>query len=96
MGRGRPLLGLETLHSEVIHFIKNSIIYKFGITQTHTIDQGTTLTSSKVQEVLQQFDIKMVQSSPFYIYAQANGHVEVSNKIIIELIKKNIEDKPRR
>lgn len=29
-------------------------------------------------------------------YARVNGQVEATNTIVIELIKKNIEDKPRR
>jgi PHD/YefM family antitoxin component YafN of YafNO toxin-antitoxin module len=35
-----------------------------------------------------------LNSSPYY--AQANGQAEASNKILIGLIKKKIEEKPRR
>jgi hypothetical protein len=38
--------------------------------------------------------IKLLNSSPYY--AQANGQVEVSNKVLIEIIKKRIKDNPRR
>jgi hypothetical protein len=38
--------------------------------------------------------IKLLNSSPYY--AQANGQDEASNKILIGLIKKKIEEKPRR
>jgi hypothetical protein len=36
----------------------------------------------------------MLNSSPYY--AQVNGQAESSNKILIKLIKKKIEDNPRR
>ena len=36
----------------------------------------------------------MLNSSPYY--AQANGQAKSSNKILIKIIKKNIEDNPRR
>jgi hypothetical protein len=35
-----------------------------------------------------------LNSSPYY--AQANGHAEASNKILIRLIEKKIEERPRR
>ena len=36
----------------------------------------------------------MISSSPYY--AQANGQAESTNKFLIKLIKKKIEDHPRR
>jgi hypothetical protein len=38
--------------------------------------------------------IKLLNSSP--CYAQANGQVEASNKIMINIIQKKIDQKPRR
>jgi hypothetical protein len=38
--------------------------------------------------------IKLVNSSPYY--AQSNGQAEASNKILIKLIKKKIDEHPRR
>jgi hypothetical protein len=38
-------------------------------------------------------NIKLLTSTLYY--AQANGQVEAINKILINLIKKNIKDKPR-
>jgi hypothetical protein len=37
--------------------------------------------------------IKLFNSSPYY--AQANGQAEASNKIMIKLIQKKIDQKPR-
>jgi hypothetical protein len=38
--------------------------------------------------------IKLVNSMPYY--AQSNGQAEASNKILIKLIKKKIDEHPRR
>ncbi|XP_072066792.1 uncharacterized protein [Arachis hypogaea] len=38
-------------------------------------------------------NINMITSTPYY--AQANGHVDAANKILISLIKKHIGNKPR-
>jgi hypothetical protein len=38
--------------------------------------------------------IKLLNSSPYY--AQANGQAEASNKIVIKIIQKKIDQKPRR
>ncbi|MBS2634179.1 hypothetical protein KFY46_25985, partial [Salmonella enterica subsp. enterica serovar 1,4,[5],12:i:-] len=40
------------------------------------------------------YGIKLLNSSPYY--AQANGQAESSNKVLIKLIKKKIEDYPKR
>ena len=42
----------------------------------------------------ESYKIKLLNSSPYY--AQANGHAESSNKILIKLVKKKIEENPRR
>ena len=38
--------------------------------------------------------IESYNSSPYY--AQANGQAESNNKILIKLVKKKIEENPRR
>jgi hypothetical protein len=38
--------------------------------------------------------IKLLNSSPYY--AQANGQAESSNQILIKLVKKKIEEQPRK
>jgi hypothetical protein len=38
--------------------------------------------------------IKLLNSSPYY--AQANGQAEASNKIMIKIIQKKIDEKPKR
>jgi hypothetical protein len=47
-----------------------------------------------VRDFVNSYDIKLLNSSPYY--AQANGQAETSNKTLIKLIKKKIEDNPKR
>jgi transposase InsO family protein len=81
-------------HKGVIEFITEHIIHRFGISQTLTTDQGTLFVSKEVGEFAELYKIKLLNSSPYY--AQANGQAESSNKTLIKLIKKKIEENPRR
>jgi hypothetical protein len=80
-------------HKEVIEFITEHIIHRFGIPQNLTIDQGTSFMSKEVREFAELYRIKLLNSSPYY--AQANGHAESSNRTLINLIKKKISDNPK-
>jgi hypothetical protein len=53
-------------HKEVIEFITEHIIYRFGIPQTLTIDQGTSFVTKEVREFAELYKIKLVKSSPYY------------------------------
>jgi hypothetical protein len=86
---------LKRVTSEnMIEFVKEHIIYKFGIPQTITTDQGTQFTSSEFREFAESMGIKSLNSSPYY--AQGNGQAEASNKIMIKIIQMKIDQKPRR
>jgi hypothetical protein len=58
-------------YREVIHFISEHIIHRFGIPQTLTTDQGSSLMSHQVPGFAKSLKIKLLSSSPYY--AQANG-----------------------
>jgi hypothetical protein len=81
-------------HKAVTEFITENIIHKFGIPQTLTTHQGTSFTSGQVHEFVDSYKIKLLNSSTYY--AQANGQAESSNKTLIKLIKKKIEENLRR
>ncbi|KAG2564956.1 hypothetical protein PVAP13_7NG025367 [Panicum virgatum] len=81
-------------HREVIEFITEHIIHRFDIPQTLTMDQGSSFISKEVHMFIESYKIKLLNSSPYY--AQANGQAESSNKILIKLIKKKIEENPKR
>jgi IS30 family transposase len=81
-------------HKKVIHFISEYIIHRFGTPQTLTMDQGSSFMSHQVCEFAESLKIKLLSSLPYY--AQANGQGESSNKTLIKLIKKKIEENPKR
>ena len=81
-------------HREVNEFITEHIIHRFGIPQTLTTDQGTSFISKEVRAFAESYKIKLLNLSLYY--AQANGQAESSNKIFIKLIKKKIEESPKR
>ena len=59
-----------------------------------TTDQGSSFISKEVRAFIESYKIKLLNSSPYY--TQANGQAESSNKILIKLIKKKIEENPKR
>jgi hypothetical protein len=86
---------LKKVTSEnIVEFVKEHIIYRFGIPQTITTDQGAQFVSPEFREFAESMGIKLFNSSPYY--AQDNGQAEASDKIMIKLIQKKIDQKPRR
>jgi transposase InsO family protein len=81
-------------HREVIQFISEYIIHRFGIPQTLTTDQSSSFMSHQVRDFVESLKIKLLSSLPYY--AQANSQAESSNKTIIKLIKKKIEENSKR
>jgi hypothetical protein len=81
-------------HQVVKSFVQEHIIYRFGVPQTLTTDQGPSFMSHEFMEFAESMKIKLMNSSPYY--AQANGQAEASNKVLIKIMKKRIEDNPRR
>ncbi|VVA34903.1 PREDICTED: retrotransposon [Prunus dulcis] len=47
-----------------------------------------------MQDMAEGLNIKLFQSTPYY--AQANGQAESSNKVIINIIRKMLEENPRQ
>jgi transposase InsO family protein len=87
-----PLMNMT--HQEVISFVQERIIYRFGVPQTLTTGQGPSFMSHQFREFAKSMKIKLLNSSPYY--AQANGQAEASNKVLINIIKKRIKDNSRR
>src|ERR1044072_4545328 len=77
----------------IIDFILSNIIYRYGIPETLTTDQGSVFIGRKMQEFATSFGIKLLSSTPYY--AQANGQVEAANKIIIGLLRKHVGQRPK-
>jgi transposase InsO family protein len=59
-----------------------------------TTDQSSSFMSHQVRDFVESLKIKLFSSSPYY--AQANNQAESSNKTLIKLIKKKMEENPKR
>ncbi|KAK1604392.1 hypothetical protein QYE76_028065 [Lolium multiflorum] len=68
--------------------------FRFGIPQTITTDGGSVFVSKEFRKFCEDMGIKLIRLSPYY--AQANGQAEASNKSLIKLIKRKIDEHPRR
>jgi hypothetical protein len=79
---------------DVINFIKEHVIHRFGIPQTITTDGGSVFISEEFNKFAADVGIKLIRSSPYY--AQANGQAKASNQSLIKLIKRKIDEHPRR
>jgi ribonuclease HI len=79
---------------DVIQFVKEHVIHRFGIPQTITTDGGSVFISEEFKKFAADMGIKLIRSSPYY--AQANGQAEASNQSLIKLIKRKIDEYPRR
>ena len=55
----------------MVDFVKEHIVYRFGIPQTITTDQGTMFISEEFRDFAASMGIKLLNSSSYY--AKANG-----------------------
>jgi len=81
-----PIRSVAT--KDVIDFVKEHIIHRFGIPQTITTDGGSVFISAELRKFADDMGFKLIRSSPYY--AQANGQAEASNQSLIKLIKRKI------
>jgi hypothetical protein len=79
---------------DVVNFIKEHVIHRFGTPQTITADGGSVFISEEFRKFTADVGIKLIRSSPYY--AQANGQAEASNQSLIKLFKRKIDEHPRR
>jgi hypothetical protein len=56
---------------DVIQFVKEHVIHRFGIPQTIKTDGGLVFISEEFKKFTADMGIKLIRSSPYY--AQANG-----------------------
>ena len=66
------------------------IIQRFGIPQFLTTDQGAMFIWEDMNYFTADCGMQLIRSTPFY--AQVNGQVEASNKVLIEILEKMLEE----
>jgi transposase InsO family protein len=77
-------------HKKVINFVLEHIVHRFGVPQTLTTNQGALFMSHQFKDFAESLKIKLMNSSPYY--AHANGQAEASNKTLIKLVTKKIDE----
>jgi hypothetical protein len=87
-----PMLSVTS--KDVINFIKEHVIHRFEIPQTIMTDGESVLISEEFRKFAVDVGIKLIRPSPYY--AQANGQAKASNQSLIKLIKRKINEHPRR
>jgi hypothetical protein len=74
---------------ELIKFLKDNILSRFGVPEKFTIDNGSIFIGSKSTKFCGEFDILMGQPSNYY--PQQNGLDESINKTLVQILKKTID-----
>jgi len=74
---------------ELIGFLKEYILSRFGAPDKFVIDNGSIFIGSKFTEFCRYYGIIMGQSSNYY--PQENGLAESMNKTLVQILKKNVD-----
>nr|XP_033510340.1 uncharacterized protein LOC117275088 [Nicotiana tomentosiformis] len=75
---------------EVIDFLWENIICRFGIPKEIACGNGPQFIGSKVTKFLEDLKIKIITSSPYHL--SSNWKAESTNKVIIQNFKKRLEE----
>ncbi|GKV12333.1 hypothetical protein SLEP1_g23490 [Rubroshorea leprosula] len=73
--------------TDIIKFLKEEIIHRFGLPKTVTSDQGTVFVGAQVEAFAKEMGFRLLTSTPHY--AQANGQAEASNRIAYRTSQKS-------
>jgi hypothetical protein len=79
-------------HKVIISFLED-IIARFGCPSRIVTDNAASFKSKPLIKFCEQFQISLIHSTPYY--PQGNGLAESSNKSLIKLIKRLLEDNKR-
>jgi hypothetical protein len=86
---------LRHAHDEkVISFLESNIFSRFSISLEIITNNGPTFISTKLAQFLVKLGVKHFTSYAYY--PQGNGKAKSTNKNLVRIIKRIIEDKPRQ
>jgi hypothetical protein len=84
----------HTQYEQVISFLESNILSKFGLSLEIITDNCPSFISTKLTQFLAKLGVKHFTSSAYY--PQAHEQAESTNKHLVRIIKRIIEDKPRQ
>ncbi|XP_026416541.1 uncharacterized protein LOC113311977 [Papaver somniferum] len=83
----------SSTRATIATFIKEHIICRFGVPKHIITDNGTPFANKQVRELLEEYGIKQVFSTIYYL--QGNGQAESTNKTLIRIISRTVHENPR-
>ena len=76
-----------------MQFLKEHILSRFGVLRKIIIDNAPSFKSKKMVEFFFKYHIQLGHSTTYY--PQGNGLAESSNKSLMRIIKKMLQDKKK-
>nr|XP_016511264.1 PREDICTED: uncharacterized protein LOC107828465 [Nicotiana tabacum] len=89
-GHSFPPPSRTSCEQEVIVLIWKNIICRFGIPKEISCDNGPQFIGKRTIEFFEKWHIKRILSTLYHI--AANGQAESFNKVILNILKKKLED----
>jgi hypothetical protein len=83
----------HTQDEQVIYFLESNIFYRFNIPLEIITDNDLAFIYEKLTQFMVGFGVKHFTSYDYY--PRGNGQADSTNKNLVRIIKKIIEDKPR-
>ena len=80
----------QTTDAVIIEFLLNNIMSRFGCPRKIVTDNAKAFTSSKLVKFYSDYNIILSHSTAYY--PQGNGLAKTSNKNLIKIIKKLLEE----
>lgn len=78
---------------EMIEFFMKFIVFCFGVPRTVVTDNGTQFVGDKFKAMLSELNIQNSKAS--ITYPQVNGQVKVTSRIILQGLKRKLQEIPR-
>lgn len=75
---------------QISKFILNYIIFRYGVPQSIITYNGRPFTNQDFHELCEKFHIQHHFTTPYY--PQGNGQAKASNKTILKILKKIVND----
>jgi transposase InsO family protein len=80
----------QAIDSVIIKFLENNILSHFGCPRKIITDNATAFQLKKLIDFCNQYHIGLGHSTTYY--PQGNGMVESSNKTLVKIIKKTLQE----
>lgn len=74
----------------IVNFIRGNVICRFGITKHILSENGIPFVNDHVQQLLEEYIVDQVKSSPYYL--QGNLQAEATNKTLLEILCRMVEE----